>query len=360
MAAAVKAAGAEAMVVTSLIDVRYLTGFTGSSAVLVLVGGKATMFTDGRYRTQAAAEVDGAQVVIVERNALSAAVAFAAKAGVNRCGFDSGQVTVAELEAMRAGLEQKLRKDFFVAVPDVVAKLREVKDELEQDAMREAAALGCRLFDGVLEHIVPGATEMEIAMALEYMARLEGAEGMSFESIVAAGARSALPHGRATNQKLGRRGFVLLDFGVLLGGYCSDMTRTVHLGAGRTEERRVYEAVLEAQEAGVAAVRAGVETSAVDEAARAVLRRAGYEKEFVHSTGHGVGMAIHEAPRLGRKPEGAQGLQQAATLKAGMVVTIEPGVYLPGKFGVRIEDTVLVTDDGCEILTPSTKAWIEL
>ena len=241
-----------------------------------------------------------------------------------------------------------------------MAKLREVKDELEQDAMREAAALGCRLFEGVLEHIVPGATEMEVAMALEYMARLEGAEGMSFESIVAAGARSALPHGRATNAKLGRRGFVLLDFGVLLGGYCSDMTRMVHLGAARTEERRVYEAVLEAQEAGVAAVRAGVETSAVDEAARAVLRRAGYEKEFVHSTGHGVGMAIHEAPRLGRKAEGAAGAQKGVTLKAGMIVTIEPGVYLPGKFGVRIEDTVLVTGDGCEVLTPATKAWIEL
>ena len=223
--------------------------------------------------------------------------------------------------------------------------------------MREAAALGCRLFDSVLEHVLPGATEMEVAMALEYMARLEGAEGMSFETIVAGGERSALPHGRATNAKLPRRGFVTLDFGVVLNGYCSDMTRTVHMGAARRfkegpDEREVYEAVLEAQEAGLAAVRAGVTGAAVDAAARGVLERAGLAEWFSHSTGHGVGVEIHESPRLGKKSE--------AVLRAGMVVTIEPGVYLPGKFGVRIEDTVLVTRDGCELLTPSTKAWIEL
>ena len=185
--AAVKAAGADAMVVTSLTDVRYLTGFTGSSAVLVLVAGKATFFTDGRYQTQATAEVDGAGVVIAERNVLKAAVDFAVAAGVVRCGFDAAMVTVAGLEAMRAMLPAKLRKSWLVAMPDLIANLRQVKDEVEQDAMREAAALGCRLFEGVLEHIVPGATEMEVAMALEYMARLEGAEGMSFESIVAGG-----------------------------------------------------------------------------------------------------------------------------------------------------------------------------
>ena len=344
------------MLVTSLTDVRYLTGFTGSSAVLVLLGGKATFFTDGRYTTQAAAEVDGARVVIAERNVLKAATEFAAAAGVARCGFDATSVTVAGLETMRAGLPAKLRKSWLVAMPGLIAALREVKDEAEQDAMRAAAALGCRLFEGVLEHIVPGATEMEIAMALEYMARLAGAESMSFESIVAGGARSALPHARASNARLPRRGFVMLDFGVLLDGYCSDMTRMVHLGAARAEERRVYEAVLEAQEAGVAAVRAGVETTAVDEAARSVLRRLGYEKEFVHSTGHGVGMNIHEAPGLGKPVEGVS----PSRLKEGMVVTIEPGVYLPEKFGVRIEDTVLVTAGGCEILTPATKAWIEL
>jgi Xaa-Pro aminopeptidase len=179
---------------------------------------------------------------------------------------------------------------------------------------------------------------------------------MSFETIVAGGERSALPHGRATNTKLPRRGFVTLDFGVVLDGYCSDMTRTVHLGAARKGEREVYDAVLDAQLAGVAAVKAGVTGAEVDEAARSVLVKAGLGDWFTHGTGHGVGLEIHEAPRLGKKRDGIPD----GKLKAGMLVTIEPGVYMPGKFGVRIEDTVLVTATGCEILTPTTKAWIEL
>ncbi len=363
VAAAVKRAGAETMLVTELADVHYLTGFTGSNAALLLRGGRAVMFTDGRYTTQAAAEVEGAKVVIAEKSAAAAACALAVEQGVTRCGFDAARTTVAGLAAMRETLPAKLRKTWFVATTGLVAGLREVKDEIEQDRMREAAALGCRLFDQVLEHVVPGATEMEVALALEYMARLEGAERMSFETIVAGGERSALPHGRATTAKLPKRGFVTLDFGVVLGGYCSDMTRTVHMGAARRGavgaagvagmgEREVYEAVLEAQEAGVAAVRAGVTAKAVDEAARSVLRTAGLGAFFTHSTGHGVGVQIHEGPRLGKN--------QTQVLKAGMIVTIEPGVYLPGRFGVRIEDTVLVTATGCEVLTPTTKAWMEL
>ncbi len=315
--AAVQQAGAEALLVTQAADVRYLTGFTGSNAALLVVGSRATLFTDGRYTTQAAGEVDGAKVVIVEKAAALAACELAVEQGVTRCAFDAASTTVAGLEALRTGLgldaemAAKLRKGWFVATDGLVAGLREVKDEDEQDRMRAAAALGCRLFDGVLEHVVPGATEMEVAMALEYMARLEGAEGMSFESIVAGGERSALPHGRATNAKLPRRGFVVLDFGVVLDGYCSDMTRTVHMGAarrgrtGEAGEHEVYEAVLEAQEAGVAAVKAGVLASDVDRAARGVLEKAGLAEWFTHGTGHGVGMEIHEAPRLGKKREGA-------------------------------------------------------
>jgi Xaa-Pro aminopeptidase len=175
---------------------------------------------------------------------------------------------------------------------------------------------------------------------------------MSFPTIVASGERSALPHGKATTAKLPKRGFVTLDFGVVLDGYCSDMTRTVHLGSASTAERAAYDAVLEAQETAVAAVRAGVSCGDVDEAARGVLRKAKLGQWFTHSTGHGVGLEIHEGPRLAAK--------QTQRLEAGMVITIEPGVYLPGKFGVRIEDMVRVTAKGGEILTPSTKAWIEL
>jgi Xaa-Pro aminopeptidase len=353
LAAGAAKAGAPAMLITNLADVRYLCGFTGSNAALLLVGGRATLFTDGRYTTQAHAEVDGAKIVIVvDQSAAVAACECAVAKGVSGCGFDQTQTTVAALETMRGALPRTGRAKWFVPAGAIVAGLREVKDEIEQDTMRDAAALGCRLFNQCLEYIVPGATEMEVALALEYMARLGGAERMSFETIVAGGERSALPHGRASNAKLPRRGFVTLDFGVLLDGYCSDMTRTVHLGKARAGEREAYDAVLQAQEAGVAAVKAGVMSEDVDEACRSVLRDAGLAEYFTHSTGHGVGIEIHEAPRLGKK--------QTQKLKAGMVVTIEPGVYLPGRFGVRIEDTVLVTAAGCEILTPATKAWIEL
>jgi Xaa-Pro aminopeptidase len=230
--------------------------------------------------------------------------------------------------------------------------LRWIKDTDEITKMRRAAALGCRLFEEMLGVMEPGMTESAVAAELEYRARLAGAEAMSFATIVASGERSALPHGHATSARLLRRGFVTLDFGVVLDGYCSDMTRTVHMGRATDEERTVYDAVLAAQEAGVAAVHAGVSGGDVDEAARSVLRAARLDKWFTHSTGHGVGLEIHEGPRLAAR--------QKQELGAGMVVTIEPGVYMPGKFGVRIEDMVLVTARGAEILTPSTKAWIEL
>ena len=353
VSAAVVKAGVEGLLVTAPADIRYLCGFSGSNGALALVKGRLTLYTDGRYTTQAAEEVEGAKVVIVvDTSAAGAACAAMAEAGIASCGFDPTQTSVAALDALRVKLPGKLRRGWLVPVGALVAKAREVKDGVEIELMREAAALGCSLFDHLLEYVVPGATEMEVALALEYMARLGGAEKMSFETIIAGGTRSALPHGRATGAKLPRRGFVVMDFGVVLDGYCSDMTRTVHLGKARKGERERYEAVLEAQEAGVAAVRAGVTCAEVDEACRGSLRAAGLEEYFTHSTGHGVGIEIHEAPRLGRKQE--------ERLKAGMIVTIEPGVYVPGEYGIRIEDTVLVTATGCEVLTPSTKAWIEL
>ena len=230
--------------------------------------------------------------------------------------------------------------------------LRLVKDEDELALMCEAAAVGCKLFDHILGYIRPGVTEIEVAAELEHRARLLGAEGMSFETIVAAGARSALPHGRATTAPLPRRGFLTMDFGVILKGYCSDMTRTVYLGSPKTGERRAYETVLEAQEAAVAAVSAGTSCGEVDEAARSVLRREGLAEAFSHSTGHGVGLEIHEPPRIGAG--------QATRLQAGMVITIEPGIYLAGHYGIRIEDMVAVTQTGGQVLTLAPKALIEL
>ena len=313
---------------------------------------KTVLFTDGRYTAQAKAEARGVRVVIAQKNAVVAACEWLGEAKVRKCGFDEGNTTVATLQQMRAALPAAKRRGLFEPVGALVSQLRWTKDAEEIAKMRRAAALGCRLFEEILSVMEPGMTETAVAAELEYRARLAGAEAMSFPTIVASGERSALPHGMASSAKLPRRGFVTLDFGVVLDGYCSDMTRTVHMGRATDLERAVYEAVLAAQEMGVTAVRADVTGGEVDEAARSVLRAVRLDKWFTHSTGHGVGLEIHEGPRLAAK--------QNQKLEAGMVVTIEPGVYMPGRFGVRIEDMVLVTSRGGEVMTPCTKAWIEL
>jgi Xaa-Pro aminopeptidase len=347
-------AGLPGLLVTHLPDIRYLSGFTGSSAALAITRRSAWLFTDGRYKAQAAAEVSAAQVQIVASSpAVNAVEWLAAQRGVKFAGFDPARTTVADLTRWKAALPSRLRRGFFSALPaPMVEPLRWVKDEDELALMAEAALLGCKLFDHMLGFIRPGLREVDVAAELEHRARLLGAEGMSFETIVAAGARSALPHGRATSAQLPRRGFLTMDFGVILKGYCSDMTRTVFLGKPRIEERNTYQVVLEAQEAGVAAVASGASCGDVDEAARSVLRRAGLAEAFTHSTGHGVGLEIHESPRIGAG--------QTTRLLAGMVITIEPGVYLAGNFGIRIEDMVAVTRTGGQVLTPAPKALIEL
>jgi Xaa-Pro aminopeptidase len=347
-------AGLHGLLVTHLPDLRYLSGFTGSSAALAVTRRSARLFTDGRYKTQAAEEVSVAQVEIVASSPAVAAVEWlGAQPGVEFAGFDPAQTTVANLVRYRAALPARLRRSFLTALAaPLIMPLRQVKDEDELALMIEAACTGCKLFEQILGFIRPGLAEFEVAAELEHQARLLGAEGMSFETIVASGVRSALPHGRASAAKLPRSGFVTLDFGVILNGYCSDMTRTVHLGKPKANERATYEVVLEAQEAAVAAVGSGVGCAEVDEAARGVLRRAGLAEAFSHSTGHGLGLEIHEPPRVGA--------EETAKLLPGMVITIEPGVYLAGRFGIRIEDMVAVTRNGGQVLTPAPKALIEL
>jgi Xaa-Pro aminopeptidase len=342
----------EALLVTHLPDVRWLCGFTGSNAALAVTSAKAVLFTDGRYTLQAKQETRGARVVIAKKSALKEACALL-ESLAKRASYDPEHTTVAALSMMRSAVSAKIRRSFFSALErPLVSELRMVKDASELRLMEKAAALGDKVFNALLPHIESGIAETDIAASLEFFARSFGAEGMSFETIVASGERSALPHGRATARKTPRNGFVTLDFGVILNGYCSDMTRTVCVGRLSSEEHAAYEAVLEAQQAGVAAVKPGATCGEVDEAARSVLRKAGLAKYFTHSTGHGVGLEIHEAPRL------AAG--QAQELKPGMVVTIEPGVYLAGKFGIRIEDMVAVTQRGNKVLTNSAKALIEL
>ena len=347
-------AGLSGLVVTHLPDLRYLSGFTGSSAALAVTSRSARLFTDGRYTAQAEEEVHAAKVEIVSgAPAISAVQWLAAQPGATIGGFDPAWTSVAELARCKAALPSSLRRSFLAALPaPLVEQLRRVKDEDEIAIMVEAALVGCQLFEHILGFIRPGLREIEVAAELEYQARLMGAEAMSFDTIVASGVRSALPHGRASDSILPRRGFLTLDFGVILKGYCSDMTRTVHLGKPRNEERDAYNSVLEAQQAGVAAVSSGVTCAEVDEAARSILRRDGLANAFSHSTGHGVGLEIHEQPRIGAG--------QNTRLLPGMVITIEPGVYLPGKFGIRIEDMVAVTATGGQVLTPAPKALIEL
>jgi Xaa-Pro aminopeptidase len=344
-----------ALLVTHLPDVRYLCGFTGSNAGLAITAKAALMVTDGRYTAQAAAEVKSAEVWIAKGPVLAEACRWLAATRAKHAYYDGEQTTVAALGSMQEAVkgDAKNAKQFFQPLPSpLVAVQRMVKDAGEIERMAAAAALGVRLFEHILEFMRPGITENAVAAELEYRARLWGAEAMSFPTIVASGPRSAMPHGTASEAKLPRRGFVTLDFGVILNGYCSDMTRTVHLGRATERERNAYDAVLAAQENAVAAVASGVKAGDVDEAARSVLREAKLAEYFTHSTGHGVGLEIHESPRIA--------MAQQALLTKGMVVTIEPGVYIPGAFGLRIEDTVVVERRGCRVLTPATKAWIEL
>jgi Xaa-Pro aminopeptidase len=348
-------AGLPGLLVNFLPDVRFLCGFTGSSAALAVTRRGARLFTDSRYTTQAGEEVQASQVQIVASSPAVAAVQWlAAQPGVTMAGFDPARTTVAELARWKSELPSRLRRSFLEAIPaPYVEQLRAVKDEGELAVMAEAALAGCRLFEGILKFLRPGVPEMNVAAELEHQARLLGAEGMSFETIVASGARSAMPHGRATAALLPKRGFVTLDFGIIHKGYCSDMTRTVYLGKPRPGERKAYEAVLEAQENAVNAVAPGASCAEVDEAARSILRREGFGEAFSHSTGHGVGLEIHEPPRVG--------VGQTTRLVPGMVVTIEPGIYLAGRFGIRIEDMVAVTRNGSQVLTASApKALIEL
>jgi Xaa-Pro aminopeptidase len=346
----------EALLVTHLPDVRYLCGFTGSNAVLAVTARRAVLLTDGRYKAQAREQVQAARVMICKQ-VLSEACALLRRLGVSTIYYDAEHTTVAELTRMQAGLGDGLgtvaRRRFFApAAPFPLTAMREIKDEDELAHIEAAAALGCRLFDRVVPHLEAGTPEREVAAELEFFARSLGADGMSFDTIVASGVRSSLPHGTASGQPLPRKGFVTLDFGVMLSGYCSDMTRTVYMGLPTREESAAYDAVLQAQESAVAAVRAGAHAEYVDHAARSVLKRAKLARYFTHSTGHGVGLEIHEGPRLAAK--------QQQVLAAGMVVTIEPGIYLPGRFGIRIEDMVAVTEDGGRVLTSSTKALLRL
>lgn len=339
----------DSILITHLPNIRYLCGFTGSNAMLLSIKGRRLLFSDGRYTEQATQETQGAKVVISQGGLAQEAAKLIEQAKITKLGFEADRLSVTAHESLRKTLAKSVK---LVPTVSVVDRIRMVKDKHELALIREAVVLGSDLLTPAIETIRPGIRESEVAAEIEYAARRWGAEGMSFETIVAAGVRSALPHGRASNALIPKRGFVILDLGVILHGYCSDMTRTVHVGPLPKRSKEIYQAVLAAQEAAVDAVAPGVTAGQVDLAARSVLKKAKLDRYFIHSTGHGVGMEIHEQPRIAR--------EQSEVLLPGMVITIEPGVYLPDEGGVRIEDMVEVTERGHRVLTLATKELLEL
>jgi Xaa-Pro aminopeptidase len=348
--ASLQATELDALLVTDLLNLRYLTGFTGSNGALLLAAdddAKSVFCTDGRYDTQAKRQVPDLHRLI-DRPCDLVLVAAAADAGLGRLGFESHRVTVDGHSA----LVHAAPKVELVRAPGLVEALRVVKDDTEVEALRMACAAADRAFADLVAHngLRPGRTEKEVARELEQRMLDHGAAGPSFESIVATGANSAVPHHRPTDAVLRRGDLVKMDFGALVDGYHSDMTRTVVLGRAADWQLEIYQLVADAQAAGRAALAPGADVREVDAAAREVIEQAGYGEQFVHGLGHGVGLEIHEAPALSRLGDGK--------LAAGMAVTVEPGVYLAGRGGVRIEDTLVVRDTAPELLTLTTKELV--
>lgn len=338
----------DALLVTNLHNVRYLTGFTGSNgAVLLRKNGAATLFTDPRYTVQSKQQATCAVKIAKGPLTKSILQVIAAKR-LGRIGFEPDNLTVSQLESFQKDLPGHAR---LRPAAGTIEKLRAVKDAGEIDKIRASVLCNSGALEAALQRFQIGMTESELAAEIDYQNRRLGAEAPSFDTIVAAAERAALPHAHPGATKIAP-GMLLIDMGAFREGYASDMTRMVHIGPASPKYKRAYKAVLDAQLAAIAAVKPGVTTQAVDRAARNTLKRHGLEKEFVHSTGHGLGLEIHEQPRIGRKDK--------TRLEAGMAITIEPGVYIEGWGGIRIEDTVLVTPTGCEILTPTTKELREL
>lgn len=364
--------GIDALFVTRLVNVRYLTGFTGSAALLLVGPDEVLFVSDGRYRDQAADQLAAAGVLLARQpeapgsldEAIAGAPGLRRSARIEISGNEQKKIVSGAAEAAgyaRIGLEahgvtwsqqRSFASEWFpqaelVATEGLVEGLRRVKDPGEVARIRTACGIADTAFANVRHRLAERPTEVEFALDLEFEMRRLGAVAMSFEPIVAAGPNGAKPHARPSDRRIEPGELVVLDFGCVVDGYCSDMTRTVSVGDPGPDARRMWKVVAESQRVGREAVREGVECAAVDKACRDVIAEAGWADAFLHGTGHGVGLEIHEDPRVAATGKGSLG--------AGYVVTVEPGVYLTGVGGVRIEDTVVVTADGCEILTGSPK-----
>ncbi len=338
----------DALLVSFLPNVRYLTGFTGSNALLALTPGGAAMFTDSRYEIQAKREVD-CGVRIKKSSLWHAAATWAKSNKLKRVGLEGARVTLEQRDEFAGKLGSGIA---IKGVGRVVETLRMVKSPGEIEAIIRSVQINSMAYAAALARFQAGMTEQALAAEIGYQMRRAGADNTAFDTIVASGARSALPHARPSNAPIEANRLLLIDMGALCEGYTSDMTRVVVPGRITAEAKRLYGAVLEAQLAAIDVVRAGAKAADVDAAARRTLEKHSLDKLFQHSTGHGLGLEIHEAPRLGKR--------EKLKLEAGMVITIEPGAYKEGFGGVRIEDTVLVTETGCQILTPTSKKLVAI
>jgi Xaa-Pro aminopeptidase len=331
----------DALVVTNLANVRYLTGYTGSNGVAVVGPEERLFFTDFRYMTQAAAQVSGFEVIRGERDLLG----DVAERVSGRVGFEDAHVSVRKLERLRGLVGGRAE---LVAAGDLVEELRAVKEPAEVEAIRAAAQLADEALTQVLSRRLVGRTEHDVAVDLEHTMRVLGADAASFGSIVASGTHGALPHAEPRAEQIPGGVLVTIDWGALVDGYCSDCTRTYATGPLEDDAAAGYELVRSVQEKSVAAVRAGANGKEVDAIGRAEIAAAGHGDHYGHGLGHGVGLEVHEAPNLSPRSKD--------TLVAGNVVTVEPGIYVPDRFGVRIEDLVVVTDDGCDVLSSLPKS----
>jgi Xaa-Pro aminopeptidase len=343
---------ADAFLITHLPNVFYLSGFTGDAGALLVEPTRATLLTDSRFTTQAREELKGTGVrAKIVKGPLSSAAAeeLVRRRFRGKAAFEGSRMTVTDAERLRKGSRGRLR---WQPVNGWVERLRQVKDAEEIERMKAAARLACDVIEEVIPLIKPGVRESELAAEIEFRMRRGGASGAAFDTIVASGARGALPHAQPSSKPFQAGELVVIDMGAILRHYCSDITRTVFVGRAPSRVRRWYQAVAEAQAAACQMVKAGAPAEAPDAAARRVLRGYGLARAFVHSTGHGLGIEVHEDPRLGRK--------QKTPLEASSVVTIEPGVYLEGIGGIRIEDDLLVLPGGSEALTNAPRDFLEL
>lgn len=340
---------AEGILVTDPYSIRYLSGFSGGEGALLLTEGKQILITDSRYTEAAGRETDfQIEEESRERRRGQILKEQVKEQGIRSLGIEDGTITLREYRA----LQEDLAGVTFLPLGTALEELRAVKAPWELERIRRAEAIGDAAFARVLPLLKPGLTELEVAAELEYQMKLLGAEGLSFDTIVASGLNSSMPHAVPGEKKLEAGDFVTMDFGCRYRGYCSDMTRTVVLGKAGQRQKEIYETVRKAQEAALLVIRAGIRGKEADRAAREVIGEAGYGAFFGHSLGHSLGLFIHEQPSLSPVSE--------KILLPGMVETVEPGIYVPGFGGVRIEDLVLVTETGCENLTSSPKEMIEL